>query len=157
VKLNRFGALVVMVGVLSSSVVWGNGLEDATAPDATVAADASMVPVVSAYHPQPAARPAVLPALYATLGAMQVWDLASTSAAIKAGAHEANPAAAPFATNRGAMIGLKAATTASTILFAERAWKKNKAAAVLMMVAVNGAMASVALNNMRNARALAIR
>jgi len=152
VKLNTVGAVMMVAGVLSSSVVWGNGLEDAgTAPVTPVAADAPMLPVVAAYQPH-VARPAVLPALYATLGAMQVWDMASTAAALKAGAHEANPAAAPFATNRGAMLGLKAATTASTILFAERAWKKNKAAAVVMMVAVNGAMASVAVHNMRNAQ-----
>ena len=102
-------------------------------------------------------RPAMLPALYVTLGLMQAWDLASTSAALKAGAREANPAAAPFANNKGSMLGLKAVTTASTIFFAERAWKKNKVAAVVMMVAINGGMAAVAMNNMRNARALAAR
>jgi len=83
---------------------------------------------------------------------MQAWDLASTSAAIKVGAHEANPATAAFATSQKSMMGLKAVTTASTILFAERAWKRNKTAAVVMMVAVNGAMAAVAVNNMRNAQ-----
>src|SRR2546423_2455980 len=58
------------------------------------------------------ARPAALPVLYATLGAMQAWDIYSTSAALRAGAKESNPAVAAFGTHTGSMIGLKAATTA---------------------------------------------
>ena len=50
------------------------------------------------------------------------------------------------------MLGLKLATTASTIFFAERAWRKNRVAAVVMMTAINGATAAVAMHNMRNAR-----
>lgn len=149
---------MMLVGLLSSNVVWANGLDDAAAakvPDAA-AATALTLPMASAYEPH-LKRPAVLPALYVTLGLMQAWDLASTSAALKAGAREANPAAAPFANNKGSMLGLKAVTTASTIFFAERAWKKNKVAAVVMMVAINGGMAAVAMNNMRNARVLAAR
>ena len=99
-------------------------------------------------------RPAVLPALYATLGAMQAWDMFSTRAALQAGAREANPTAAPFAGNAGSMLGLKAATTASTIFFAERMWKKNKVGAIVMMVAINGATAAVSMHNMRNAKKL---
>lgn len=102
-------------------------------------------------------RPAILPALYATLGAMQAWDVYSTRAAIQAGAREANPAAAAFAGSAGSMLGLKAATTASTIFFAERMWKKNKLGAVVMMVAINGATAAVSMHNMRNAKKLSTR
>jgi hypothetical protein len=100
----------------------------------------------------PMKRPALLPALYASLGAMQAWDVYSTSAALKAGAKEANPTAAPFASNQGAMIGVKAATTATTIFFAERMWKKNRVGAVIMLAAINGATAAVAMRNMQNAR-----
>jgi hypothetical protein len=99
-----------------------------------------------------AKRPAILPALYASLGVMQAWDIYSTSAAMKAGAREANPAAAPFAGNAGSLIALKATTTASTIFFAERMWKKNKVAAIVMLTAINGATAAVSIHNMRNAR-----
>lgn len=102
-------------------------------------------------------RPAILPALYATLGVMQAWDIYSTRAAIQAGAREANPAAAAFAGSAGSMLGLKAATTASTIFFAERMWKKNKVGAVVMMVAINGATAAVSMHNMRNAKKLSTR
>src|SRR5262245_11431331 len=110
-----------------------------------------MLMPMASYVPQ-GKRPAALPALYATLGAMQAWDIYSTSAALKAGAKEGNPTAAPFAGNAGSMLGLKAATTASTIFFAERMWKKNKAGAIAMMVAINGATAAISMHNMHNAR-----
>jgi hypothetical protein len=99
-------------------------------------------------------RPAILPALYASLGAMQAWDFYSTRAALQAGAREANPAAAPFAGTAGSLLGLKAASTVSTIYLAERMWKKNKVGAVVMLVAINGATAAVSLRNMRNASTL---
>jgi hypothetical protein len=102
-------------------------------------------------------RPAVLPVLYASLGVMQAWDVYSTSAAMRAGAREANPAAAPFAGNAGSLIAMKATTTAGTILFAERMWKKNKVGAIVMLAAINGATAAVSLHNMRNARIAAAR
>jgi hypothetical protein len=106
----------------------------------------------TAKYETPAKRPAALPVLYASLGALQVLDIYSTNSALKVGAREANPTASPFAGSTGAMIGLKTATTASSIFFAERLWKKNKAGAVIMMAAVNGAAAAVSIHNMRNAK-----
>lgn len=102
-------------------------------------------------------RPAVLPLLYASLGALQVLDIYSTRSALNAGAREANVAAAPFAGSTGSMIGLKAVTTASTIFFAERLWKKNKVGAIVMLAAINGATAAVSMHNMRNAKLAASR
>ena len=112
--------------------------------------------MTSTYVPQ-LKRPAILPALYATLGAMQAWDAYATNAALKAGAREANPAVASFAGNTGALIGAKAAATVGTIFFAERLWKKNKVAAIVMLAAINGATAAVSMHNMRNARVAAAR
>ena len=100
----------------------------------------------------PSKRPAVLPALYVSLGAMQALDIYSTRSALKAGARESNAVAAPFAGNTGSMLGLKVASTAGTILFAERMWKKNKVGAIVMLAAINGATAAVSMHNMRNAR-----
>jgi hypothetical protein len=97
-------------------------------------------------------RPASLRALYVALGAAQTWDIYSTSTALHAGAKESNPAAAPFAGDAGSMIGLKAATTASTIFFAERLWKTNRVGAVVLMVGINAASAAVSIRNMHNAR-----
>jgi hypothetical protein len=110
----------------------------------------TMIPL-SNYAPA-AKRPAALPALYVTLGVVQAMDLYSTSAALKAGAREANPVVARFAGNTGAMIGLKAATMAGTIFFAERMSKTNKVGAIVMMAAINGATAAVSMHNLQNAR-----
>lgn len=101
-----------------------------------------------------AQRPAILPALYVTLGAMQGWDIYSTRAALQAGAREANPAATAFAGNAGSLLGLKAASTVGTIYLAERMWKKNRVGAVVMLVAINSATAAVSMRNMRNASTL---
>ncbi len=136
VTIKRVGALMTIVGLCFSSVAAAAGLEENPTSPVSV--------------PQ-AKRPAILPALYGTLGAMQVWDAYSTTVALQAGGHEVNPAAAAFAKNTGALLGLKAVTTASTIFFAERMWKKNRAGAVVLMAVINGATAAVAMNNMRNA------
>jgi hypothetical protein len=100
-------------------------------------------------------RPVVLPALYATLGGMQAWDIYTTTRALKVGAHEANATAASFSSHAGSLVGLKAATTVGTIFFAERMWKKNKVGAIVMLTVVNGATAVVSMHNMRNARTAA--
>ena len=54
--------------------------------------------------------------------------------------------------NSGAMLAVKALSTAGTIYFVERAWKKNRKGAVVTMAIINGAMAAIAANNLRNAR-----
>jgi hypothetical protein len=98
-------------------------------------------------------RPQILPVLYATYGVMQAWDIYSTTAALKAGATERNPIAAPVAANPASLIALKAVSTAGTIYFTERIWKNNRVAAVIVLAAINGATAAVSLRNMRNTRA----
>ena len=153
-KIKRILALVAVVGLSFSSASYAAEKEDARLErermlDAGQRGE-SLVPVAS-YVPQ-VRRPAALPALYAALGAMQAFDIYSTSAALKAGATEANPSAKPFVGNAGSMLGMKVATTASTIFFAERMWKKNKVGAIVMMVAVNGATAAISMHNMHNAR-----
>ncbi len=100
-------------------------------------------------------RPAMLSALYVSLGAMQALDVHSTLTALKAGARESNPIAAPFTANAGSMIGLKVVSTATTIFFAERLWKANRLKAILVLAAINGATAAVAMRNMHNVRAAA--
>jgi hypothetical protein len=97
-------------------------------------------------------RPAALPALYATLGAMHALDVYSTRRAMRAGAHEVNPAMKHAAGNAGAMMAVKALSTAGSIFFTERAWKKNRKGAVVLMAIVNGVTAAVVANNMSHAR-----
>lgn len=97
-------------------------------------------------------RPAALPLMYVTLGALQGLDAYSTRRALAAGAGEANPLMQKPAGSSGAMLAVKALSTAGTIYFVERAWKKNRKGAIVTMAIINGAMAAIAANNLRNAR-----
>jgi hypothetical protein len=149
-KIQRIAALATIVGLSFSSAAFAAENETKLEREQRLDAAQRMAPM-SAYVPS-AKRPAALPALYATLGAMQAFDVYSTSAALKAGAREANPMAAPFVRNSSSMLGLKVATTAGTIFFAERLWKTNKVGAIVMMVAINSATAVVSMHNMQNAK-----
>src|SRR5256885_3888541 len=141
-----------------STVAQAAGNDDLTGVSPAAAAEnVTIAPAMTTiYHPQ-MNRPVLLPALYATLGLVQAWDLYSTTTALKAGAREANPVAAPFARSTGSLVALKAATTAGTIFFAERMWRKNRVGAFVLMGVINGATAAVAVHNMRNARLAAAR
>jgi hypothetical protein len=96
-------------------------------------------------------RPKALPAMYATLGLLQALDIYSTRNAIDAGGRELNPAMRK-ASSSGAMLAVKALSTAGSIYFAERAWKKNRKGAVVLMAVINGVTAAVVANNVRGSR-----
>jgi hypothetical protein len=100
----------------------------------------------------PESRPAILPALYASYGAMQAFDIYSTRRALTSGAREANPAVRGATGNSATMMTVKALSTAGSIYFTERAWKKNRKGAIIMMAAMNGVTAAIAARNMHNAR-----
>lgn len=97
-------------------------------------------------------RPLALPAMYATLGAMQAFDVYSTRRAVSRGANEANPLVRPTVGNSSIMLAAKALSTAGTIYFAERAWKKHRVGAVVLMAAINGVTGAIAIRNIRNGR-----
>jgi hypothetical protein len=97
-------------------------------------------------------RPAGLPLMYGTLGALQGLDIYSTRRALGGGAREANPLMRPAAGSSGTMLAAKVLSTAGAIYFAERMWKKNRTGAVLLMAVINGATGAIAMRNMRNAR-----
>lgn len=159
-----------IMAFIASSVILALSLSGAPAGEAATKpapatrpiGDAALVlPVEPAAAPRPIEawmidaperRPAALPALYATLGAMHALDAYSTRRAVNAGAYEGNPLMRKAAGNSGAMLAVKAASTAATIFFAERAWKKNRKGAVILMAAINGAMAAVSVRNFRNAQ-----
>lgn len=111
-------------------------------------AAAAQAPAWAFDHPE--RRPIALPALYAGYAVAETMDLIATRRAIAAGAAEANPVMRGG--NTGAMIAVKAAAGASTIFFSERAWKKNRAGAILLMVALDGATSAIAAHNMQIAR-----
>ena len=104
----------------------------------------SYLVVITASGP---ARPRPLIPLYAAQAMLQGLDVYTTARALAAGNREANP----FLKNTSAatVIGAKLATTALGVLIAERLWKKNPKLAVVMMVAVNGIMSGVVINNAR--------
>jgi hypothetical protein len=143
----RLIALGLTVGMLSGFA------QNVSAADKTDA-DTAISRVDPYYTQGQGKRGSLLPSLYVSLAAVQAADIYSTRQAIKAGASEANPMMKSFAGSSGSMLAIKAATTAGTIFFAERLAKKNKAAAIGLMIATNGTLAAVAAHNMRNARKL---
>ena len=104
-------------------------------------------------HPTTTRRPALLPALYGSYIGLQALDIHSTHAALTTGAgREGNPLLTGVAHNSAGLIALKAASTAAVIWGSEKLRKKNRAAAVLLMVGVNTATAVVVARNYRVAR-----
>lgn len=92
-------------------------------------------------------RPKALPLLYASLAALQVMDIVSTTKGLNAGAVEANPVMAKVVGNRAAFVAVKAGTTAVSIYLAERLWKRNRVAAIATMVGINAMMGVVVAHN----------
>lgn len=99
-----------------------------------------------------AKRPSALPAMYAGLGVLQALDIYSTRRAIAGGATELNPVLAPGARNTAVMAAVKGASTALSIYFVERAWKRNRKGAVVLMGVINGLTAAVVAKNLHNAK-----
>jgi hypothetical protein len=92
-------------------------------------------------------RPTVLPGLYASFAALQMFDVYTTQKAIGRGASETNPMMKNVVGNRAAFWSVKAAATVGPMMAAERLWKHNKVAAIAVMAASNGIMAAVAAHN----------
>ncbi|MGE3188105.1 MAG: DUF5658 family protein [Vicinamibacterales bacterium] len=93
-------------------------------------------------------RPKPLPALYASLAALNALDALTTARGLQHGAVEANPLMKGVVGNTPAMFAVKAASTAVSIWMAERLWKKrNRAAAIATMVAVNAVTGIVVMHN----------
>jgi hypothetical protein len=78
---------------------------------------------------------------------LQALDVHSTYRVLNAGGREANPAAAQFVNSPAALIALKAGTTAGMIAVTERLRKHSPKAAVVVMAALNSAMATVVAHN----------
>jgi hypothetical protein len=108
---------------------------DRTPPAATTAANPSET------------RPVVLAPLYITFAGLQILDAHSTLLASNLGAREANPVVRSMLGSPPALIATKAGVTASAIFASERLWKRNKAAAILMMAGLNSVYAAVVAHN----------
>lgn len=157
VRFARCPCLVVLVVVLGYA---GQTAAQDAVPGTTGIISAAVEAQASAPLPRPQptvlsagtsadARPAALIPLYASFVALQVLDMHSTMYALDRGAVEANPAVKGFVDNRYAMGALKAAGTAGVIFVSEKVRKRNKAAAIGLMVATNAAMTWVVQHNYR--------
>lgn len=94
-------------------------------------------------------RPAALPLLYVSLAGLQAYDVYSTRTALGRGAYEANPLMGGVAGSTTGLVVAKAVSTAGIIFISERLWKRNRVGAILTVIAANGVMAAVAMNNAR--------
>jgi len=129
-------------------------LPAAAADESSVAAAAPAIVVPTRVRvSESLSRPRVLPALYASYAALQVYDVYATRQGLASGAREANPVMRQVVGNQGAFWALKASATVGTIVAAERLWKQDKkAAAIAVLVASNGVAAFVAVRNARTLR-----
>jgi hypothetical protein len=143
-RLTAASFVILALGTVPAHAADGDADSNAGTPKITIT-----LPVVAT----PEKRPAILPALYLTLAGLQAYDVYSTQAGLSRGAVELNPIVSPVAGNTPSMIVMKAISTGTTIIMAERLWHRNKAAAILTMVAANGVMAVVAAHNTQVLRA----
>ena len=98
------------------------------------------------------AAPSVRRSLIVSFAALQVLDVHSTMKAMSAGGRESNPAMAGIASNGGALLAVKAGTTAATAYFAERLSRNHPRGAIVLMAVLNGTYAAIVAHNYRVAR-----
>ena len=122
--------------------------QEAAAPPA----DSTLAPAYSIDAPAAAIvtakRPTPLVPLYGSMVALQALDVVSTTKAIESGAGtEANAAMQHVVGNPAAFVAVKAGTAAATIWLSEKLWRRNRVAAIALMVGVNVGTAIVAAHN----------
>jgi hypothetical protein len=97
-------------------------------------------------------RPAALVPLYITFAALQAVDVHSTMSAVGNGGREANPIVGSALSSPAKMVALKTGAAAGVVLLTERIWPRNRAAAVITMIALNSAYLTIAAQNYRVAQ-----
>lgn len=94
----------------------------------------------------------VLRGLYGSFAMLQVLDVVSTRRVLEQGGHEVNPLVKPFAGNTAALVTMKAAGTAATIVLTNRLARKNRIGAIVTAAALNSLYVAVVSNNFAVAR-----
>ena len=89
--------------------------------------------------------------LYAAYASLQALDWHSTTRSLRRGNTEANPLMQGVAGTPAAMLAVKAVTTAGVVYAGEKMWRRNKAGAVVLMIAASSATALVVQHNYRAA------
>lgn len=92
-------------------------------------------------------RPAALSPLYVSYSALQIADVATTLHNVNNGGRELNPLMRGVVNSPGAFIATKAALATVSIYCTEKLWKRNRAAAIALMVGLNGLSATVVARN----------
>lgn len=141
----------LLAPALSASETLATGSIEAAGAEA-VAAVAAPIRPSTATIVSPRSSEAVMIPLYAATAALQMLDAHSTLTALSNGAREANPFMTGFASNKYALIGVKAAVTASMIYSIHKMARHNRVGAVIMAVAVNSVYAAVVAHNYKIAR-----
>lgn len=95
------------------------------------------------------ARPAALGPLYVSMIGLHVLDVHSTWQVLSTGGSESNPLVRSFVGSPAGVVAIKAGSSAAVIYAAEKMWKHNRTAAVVMMVGINSAYAAVVAHNYR--------
>ena len=98
-------------------------------------------------------RPTILPTLYASFAALQIADLVLTREGIAKGVAESNPLVERLGTGAG-LIAFKAGTATASIYACEKLWKRNRAAAIAAMIAINSAYGTIVAHNYSLVRGL---
>jgi hypothetical protein len=96
-------------------------------------------------------RPAALVPLYLTFAGLQAVDVHSTLQALDNGARESNPMVRSAMGHPAGMFVLKSGTAVGVVFLTERLWRRNRVAAVVTMIALNSAYATIAAHNYRTA------
>ena len=97
---------------------------------------------------KPAPRPPMLMPLYVSLAGLQAYDGYATLHGVSTGSREANGLVGGLGSKPAAFWGVKAGSTALTVVLAEQLWRKHhRGEAVVVMVMANGLMAYVAARN----------
>jgi hypothetical protein len=91
----------------------------------------------------------MLPALQVSFGALQIMDVVSTRRALNAGLTEGNTVMRGVVDRPLAVAAVKVGATAATVFLVNRVARKNRAAAILTMVAINSAYTFVVVRNIR--------
>jgi hypothetical protein len=161
------GALLAWTRSASAQSFLNNGSEPRLSFPVTflapAPAEASAQPPVVASISSPAEfRPAPkssmlagsLVGLYATTATLQMLDVRSTYAVLARGGAEGNPVMSRVVQNKPAFVAVKAALAAGTIIAARQMAKRSRLAAVVTLVALNSAYATVVAHNFSVARRL---
>jgi uncharacterized protein DUF5658 len=161
IVMGRFAYSFVVFGLLVGVAPTATAQESGSVAASTSSTLSSGAVAAGATAAQPALllthvqqkRPAAMVPLYGGFAAMQALDYVTTTRALSSGAgSEANPLMAPVAGNPAAFLALKAGSVVGVVWAGEKLWKKNRVGAVVFMVAMDSAMATIAAHNYSIAR-----